>query len=113
VLDADRATALVMVITELVQNAIEHAFDPSATAGFGGDPVGALGALARRHRPRRPRMPEGFSLEKSDRLGCRSFGRWLRPSSMVRWECTPPRAAGMDVMLRVPIGRRANTRVPQ
>ena len=27
VLDADRATALVMVITELVQNAIEHAFD--------------------------------------------------------------------------------------
>ncbi len=28
VLDADRATALIMVITELVQNAIEHAFDP-------------------------------------------------------------------------------------
>ena len=27
VLDADRATALIMVITELVQNAIEHAFD--------------------------------------------------------------------------------------
>ena len=27
VLDADRATALMMVITELVQNAIEHAFD--------------------------------------------------------------------------------------
>ena len=26
VLDADRATALVMVVTELVQNAIEHAF---------------------------------------------------------------------------------------
>ena len=30
VLDSDRATALVMVITELVQNAIEHAFDPAA-----------------------------------------------------------------------------------
>ena len=25
--DADRATALIMVITELAQNAIEHAFD--------------------------------------------------------------------------------------
>ena len=30
VLDSDRATALIMVITELVQNAIEHAFDPAA-----------------------------------------------------------------------------------
>ena len=30
VLDADRATALIMVITELVQNAIEHAFEPLA-----------------------------------------------------------------------------------
>jgi two-component sensor histidine kinase len=33
VLDADRATALVMVITELVQNAIQHGFSqPSDTA---------------------------------------------------------------------------------
>src|SRR6201988_4920016 len=29
VLDSDRATALIMVITELVQNAIAHAFDPA------------------------------------------------------------------------------------
>ena len=33
VLDSDRATALIMVITELVQNAIEHAFDPAARKG--------------------------------------------------------------------------------
>src|SRR4029077_8342662 len=33
VLDSDRATALIMVITELVQNAIEHAFDPVAAGG--------------------------------------------------------------------------------
>ncbi|MXI72158.1 hypothetical protein GR255_22030, partial [Mycobacterium tuberculosis] len=30
---SDRATALIMVITELVQNAIEHAFDPAAPTG--------------------------------------------------------------------------------
>ena len=33
VLDADRATALVMVVTELVQNAIEHAFGPADKGG--------------------------------------------------------------------------------
>ena len=33
VLDADRATALIMVITELVQNAIEHAFDGTTAQG--------------------------------------------------------------------------------
>ena len=70
VLDADRATALVMVVTELVQNAIEHAFDP----------VGRQGSVViRSERSARwldvivhddgRGMPEGFSLEKSDRLG--------------------------------------------
>jgi two-component sensor histidine kinase len=33
VLDADRATALIMVITELVQNALEHAYDPATDQG--------------------------------------------------------------------------------
>ena len=70
VLDADRATALIMVITELVQNAIEHAFEPSAKQGC---------VTIRAERSARwldvvvhddgRGMPEGFSLEKSDRLG--------------------------------------------
>ena len=53
VLDSDRATALIMVITELVQNAIEHAFDPAAARRVRDDPRRALGALARRRRARR------------------------------------------------------------
>ena len=53
VLDADRATALIMVITELVQNAIEHAFDCDQAAGLCDDPRGTLSALARRRRSRR------------------------------------------------------------
>ena len=70
VLDADRATALIMVITELVQNAIEHAFDAATAAGLRDHPRGALGALARRGGPRRrPWAARRFSLEKSDRLG--------------------------------------------
>ncbi len=70
VLDADRATALIMVITELVQNAIEHAFDPAAEEGS---------VTIRAERSARwldvvvhddgRGLPDGFSLEKSDRLG--------------------------------------------
>ena len=52
VLDADRATALIMVITELVQNAIEHAFDGPASR-LRDDPCRAFGALAGRGRSRR------------------------------------------------------------
>ena len=69
-LDADRATALVMVVTELVQNAIEHAFDPSAKGGC---------VTIRAERSARwldvvvhddgRGLPDGFSLEKSDQLG--------------------------------------------
>ena len=69
-LDADRATALIMVVTELVQNAIEHAFDPLARQGS---------VVIRAERSARwldvvvhddgRGLPDGFSLEKSDRLG--------------------------------------------
>ena len=112
VLDADRATALVMVITELVQNAIEHAFDGAA-------PVGCVTIRAERsarwldvvvHDDGRG-LPEGFSLEKADRLGLQivrtlvsaeldgSLGMHVSPEG------------GTDVVLRVPLGRRA--RLPQ
>src|SRR6201988_1581407 len=70
VLDADRATALIMVITELVQNAIEHAFDTTTQQGC---------VTIRAERSARwldvvvhddgRGLPEGFSLEKSDSLG--------------------------------------------
>src|SRR4029077_9247660 len=75
VLDSDRATALIMVITELVQNAIEHAFDPPAceTAASGGSVTIRAERSARWldvvvHDNGRG-LPEGFSVEKSDRLG--------------------------------------------
>ena len=94
VLDADRATALVMVITELVQNAIEHAFDGTTRAGLRDDPGRAVGALARRRRARRrPRPARRASAWRSPTgSACRSCGRWSRRSWTVRWACTtcPP-----------------------
>src|SRR3954453_903000 len=67
---AETATALVLVLTELVQNAIEHAFDPVA-------PAGSVTIRAERsarwldvvvHDDGRG-LPAGFSLDKSDSLG--------------------------------------------
>ena len=69
-LDSDRATALIMVITELVQNAIEHAY---GSAGSQGSVTISAERSSRWldvvvHDDGRG-LPAGFSLEKSDRLG--------------------------------------------
>ncbi|MET0475039.1 MAG: sensor histidine kinase [Mycobacterium sp.] len=112
VLDADRATALVMVITELVQNAIEHAYDSSSENGS---------VTIRAERSARwldvvvhddgRGLPEGFSLEKSDSLGLQIV-RTLVAAELdgsLGMHAVP--TGGTDVVLRVPIGRR--TRLAQ
>jgi two-component sensor histidine kinase len=108
VLDADRATALIMVITELVQNAIEHAFDTSTQQGC---------VTIRAERSARwldvvvhddgRGLPDGFSLEKSDSLGLQIV-RTLVSAELdgsLGMHAVP--TGGTDVVLRVPIGRRA------
>ena len=107
VLDADRATALVMVITELVQNAIEHAYD--ATSENGSVTIRAersarwLDVVV--HDDGRG-LPEGFSLEKSDSLGLQIVRRLVAAEldGSLGMHAVP--AGGTDVVLRVPIGRR-------
>ena len=112
VLDADRATALIMVITELVQNAIEHAFDGAS----GQECVTIRSEWSARwldvivHDDGRG-LPEGFSLEKSDRLGLqivRTLVAAELDGSLGMHACP---TGGTDVVLRVPIGRR--TRLAQ
>src|SRR5271156_67928 len=108
VLDSDRATALIMVITELVQNAIEHAFDPTARGGS----VTIVAERSARwldvvvHDDGRG-LPEGFNLDKSDSLGLQIV-RTLVSAELdgsLGMREAPDR--GTDVVLRVPIGRRA------
>jgi two-component sensor histidine kinase len=108
VLDADRATALVMVITELVQNAIEHAFD-------GSGPHGHVTIRAERsarwldvvvHDDGRG-LPPGFSLEKSDRLGLQIVRTLVSTEIDGSLGMHDAPDGGTDVVLRVPIGRRA------
>jgi two-component sensor histidine kinase len=108
VLDADRATALVMVITELVQNAIEHAFDGATQAGC---------VTIRAERSARwldvvvhddgRGLPEGFSLEKADRLGLQIVRTLVSAELDGSLGMHASETGGTDVVLRVPIGRRA------
>ena len=108
VLDADRATALILVVTELVQNAIEHAFDPA----------GAQGSVTiRAERSARwldvvvhddgRGLPAGFSLEKSDRLGLQIVRTLVSAELDGSLGMHDADGGGTDVVLRVPIGRRA------
>jgi two-component system, sensor histidine kinase PdtaS len=108
VLDADRATALIMVITELVQNAIEHAFDA-------GTQPGCVTIRAERsarwldvvvHDDGRG-LPDGFSLEKSDRLGLQIVRTLVSAELDGSLGMHDVPTGGTDVVLRVPIGRRA------
>lgn len=93
VLDSDRATPLIMVITELVQNAIEHAFDEGAQ----GQVVIRAERSARWldvvvHDDGRG-LPEDSAWRPRIDWDCRLSGRWCRPRSMDRWTCVAiPRA---------------------
>lgn len=108
VLDADRATALIMVITELVQNAIEHAFDASTQQGC---------VTIRAERSARwldvvvhddgRGLPDGFSLEKSDRLGLQIVRTLVSAELDGSLGMHEVPNGGTDVVLRVPIGRKA------
>ncbi|BAX91412.1 sensor histidine kinase [Mycobacterium shigaense] len=108
VLDSDRATALIMVITELVQNAIEHAFDPAIQEGS---------VTIRAERSARwldvvvhddgRGLPEGFSLEKSDSLGLQIVRTLVAAELDGTLGMREAPRGGTDVVLRVPIGRRA------
>jgi len=108
VLDADRATALIMVITELVQNAIEHAFDANTQQGC---------VTIRAERSARwldvvvhddgRGLPDGFSLEKSDRLGLQIVRTLVSAELDGSLGMHDVPTGGTDVVLRVPIGRKA------
>ncbi len=115
VLDSDRATALIMVITELVQNAIEHAFEPAVAGGSAGCGTGCVTIRAERSarwldvvvRDNGRGLPEGFSLDASDRLGLQIVRTLVSAELDASLHMEEVPDGGTDVVLRVPIGRRA------
>jgi hypothetical protein len=108
VLDADRATALVMVVTELVQNAIQHGFaQPCDTDEKPGLVVIRAQRSARSldiviHDDGRG-LPAGFSLDDSDRLGLQIVRTLVSAELDGSLQMRPAAGGGTDVVLGVPI----------
>ncbi len=111
VLDAARATALVMVVTELVQNAIQHGFSHvPGPADKGGRVVISAERSARSldivvHDDGRG-LPADFDLDDSDRLGLQIVRTLVSAELDGTLEMRQARDGGTDVMLRVPIRPR-------
>ncbi len=106
---AASATPLVLVVTELVQNAIEHAF-PDGRAG-------AVTVLAQRRRGELQvtvrddgvGLPEGFSGAKADRLGLSIVQTLVTAELGGEVDYRPTEAelaTGTDAVLTMPVARR-------
>jgi two-component sensor histidine kinase len=108
ILVADVATPLVMVLTEIVQNAVEHGFPED-------NDTGSVTVTAQRHGRRVTvavtddgiGLPPGFSLTDSDRLGLQIV-RTLVTSELGGTIEVRPRAGGpgTEAVLDVPLHRR-------
>ncbi len=107
VFSAERATPLVMVLTELVQNAMEHGF----VAGTDGVVRISADRSARWldvviHDDGRG-LPEGFSLEASDGLGLQIVRTLVSVELGGSLNLHPAPGGGTDASLRIPLGRRS------
>ncbi|MBP2474542.1 two-component sensor histidine kinase [Crossiella equi] len=107
VVPAELATPLVMVLTELVQNAFEHAYTPGER--------GEVVVLAERSAKwldvvitdDGKGLPQGFSLERTDRLGLQIVRTLVE--SELRGSLSLRRRQGVkgtEAVLRVPLQRR-------
>ena len=115
VLDADRATALTMVITELVQNSIVHAFSASGASETAA-PGAARSVTIRAERSARwldvvvsdngRGLPDGFSLERSDSLGLQIVSTLVATELDGSLTAAAAEDGGTEMVLRLPVGNR-------
>jgi two-component sensor histidine kinase len=105
---AEVATALVLVLTELVQNAIEHAFPD--------DRSGTVAVVARRQRAELSvqivddgvGLPADFSTDRADRLGLQIVRTLVSAelSGTVAFEARDG-SIGTSALVTMPLGRRS------
>jgi two-component system, sensor histidine kinase PdtaS len=109
---AEVATALVLVLTELVQNALEHAFPGSRQGQVSVGAERAHGQLAVTIRDDGVGLPAGFDASTSDRLGMQIV-RTLVSAELdgaIGFRTHPgigAASAGTSAVLQMPLVRRA------
>jgi two-component system, sensor histidine kinase PdtaS len=106
VLPAEVATPLVMVLTETVQNAVEHGFED---AGTGTVTVSACRTGRRMEvvvADDGVGLPTGFSLADSDRLGLQIVRTLVQSELGGTIDVRPRAGGGTEAILDVPLARR-------
>jgi two-component sensor histidine kinase len=108
ILVADVATPLVMVLTELVQNAVEHGFPEDTDAGTVTVTAFRLGRrMSVVVADDGIGLPDGFSLDTSDRLGLQIVRTLVTAELGGSIQVRPrPRSRGAEAVLDVPLARR-------
>ena len=107
-LPADLATPLVMVLTELVGNAVEHGFPGTRSGGVQVLGERARGSLSVQVLDDGAGLPDSFSLDNSDRLGLQIVRTLVEAELGATLDLSRrgPKQSGTAVTLRVPLNRR-------
>jgi two-component sensor histidine kinase len=103
---AEVATALVLVLTELVQNAIEHAFPDDRHGTVLVTAERRRGQLTVTIRDDGVGLPEAFASEKSDRLGLQIVNTLVSAELNGTVEFRRDEGGGTAAVLSMPLGRR-------
>ncbi|HET8640415.1 MAG TPA: histidine kinase N-terminal domain-containing protein [Pseudonocardiaceae bacterium] len=103
---AELATPLVMVLAELVQNALEHAFEPSQRGEIVIRAERSAGWLDIVVADDGHGLPPGFSLESADRLGLQIVRTLVDSELAGSLSLRAGEHGGTEAALRVPLKRR-------
>jgi two-component sensor histidine kinase len=106
ILPAEIATPLVMVVTELLQNALEHAFGPAEAGEVVLVANRARGLLHVSVGDTGCGLPPGFDLEASERLGLQIVRTLVTGELGGTLEIRPRVGGGTEAALVVPLTRR-------
>jgi two-component sensor histidine kinase len=106
-LPADLATPLVMVLTELVGNAVEHGFPGTATGSVQVSGQRAEGVLSVTIADDGAGLPAGFSIDGTDRLGLQIVRTLINAELDATLELSARAAtSGTEAVVRIPLADR-------
>jgi len=103
---AEIATPLVMVLAELVQNAVEHAFPGGRSGQVEITPARSARWLDVLISDDGRGLPPGFSLERTNGLGLQIVRTLVESELRGSLSLRGPKAGGTEAALRIPLSRR-------